>query len=209
MALSNYLSSSDSVRCKFIATLTALTICLTRRKGSGGSERIALVNHIEWLGGQFSAEGLGAVDEWTLYRNRRVNFPRSGIFLEVMLLIGQYNGRRYGKAMPGNAFTATDTIEPAAGACIFKQILSPYTAGGTAQVQIYSWYRPVAGQLNGNRVVGVIFEHVKDPLQRLTVSAQLTIDCSDWGDVIRLVLPMKATMVMGEAHRGQVKGSTS
>ncbi|MCA9206544.1 MAG: FAD-dependent oxidoreductase, partial [Planctomycetales bacterium] len=49
-----------------------------------GVPRIAIVNDIAWLGGQFTAEGLGAVDEWTIYHGRREPFPRSGLFLEIM-----------------------------------------------------------------------------------------------------------------------------
>ena len=41
-----------------------------------GVKRIVLVNDIDWLGGQFSAEGVGCMDEWTAYRGKRVNFPR-------------------------------------------------------------------------------------------------------------------------------------
>src|SRR5688572_29221757 len=48
-----------------------------------GVKRIVLVNDIDWLGGQFSAEGVGCPDEWTLVRGKRVNFPRSGLFLET------------------------------------------------------------------------------------------------------------------------------
>ena len=50
-----------------------------------GIKKIALVNDIEWLGGQFSSEGLGAIDE-----NRghgydgTVPIPRSGIFRDVI-----------------------------------------------------------------------------------------------------------------------------
>src|SRR6202795_523555 len=47
-----------------------------------GVKKIALVRDTEWLGGQFSSEAVGAVDEYTFYRGRNVNFPRSGIFLE-------------------------------------------------------------------------------------------------------------------------------
>jgi hypothetical protein len=49
-----------------------------------GVKKIVLVNDIEWLGGQFSAEGVGCPDEWTSVNGRRVNFPRSGIYSEVI-----------------------------------------------------------------------------------------------------------------------------
>ena len=44
-----------------------------------GVERVVLVNDIDWLGGQFSAEGVGNVDEWTTVGGKRVDFPRSGM----------------------------------------------------------------------------------------------------------------------------------
>ena len=146
-----------------------------------GIRTIALVNDIEWLGGQFSAEGVGAVDEWTLYRSRRVNFPRSGIFLEVMRRIREYDGSRYGVSSPGNSVTATDTIEPAAAARIFAQLLEPYK-----QVSVFSWYEPVRVERQGSRVAAVEFAGTRDARDRLIVRARMTIDASDWGDVIRL-----------------------
>lgn len=147
-----------------------------------GLRRIALVNDIEWLGGQFSAEAVGAVDEWTIYRGRRVNFPRSGLFLEVMRQIRAHNGRKYGVVSPGNAYTALDTIEPRDAADIFARLLEPYRG----QISYLRPYQPVAALRSGNRVDGFTFEHPGDPKRSLTVRARLTIDASDWGDAIRL-----------------------
>jgi hypothetical protein len=151
-----------------------------------GVRRIVLVKDIQWLGGQFSAEAVGAIDEWTIYRRRRVNFPRSGLFLEVIRRIREYNGRTYGVTAPGNAFTATDTIEPAAAARIFAELLDPYTEKGSGQVRVVWPYQPVRVKLQGKRVAGVIFEKTTSASDRLDVSARLTIDATDWGDVIRL-----------------------
>ncbi len=144
-----------------------------------GVPRVAVVNDIAWWGGQFSAEGVGAVDEWTLYRGRRVNFPRSGIFLEVMQAIREYNGRVHGNPSPGNAFTATDTIEPAAAAKIFADLL----AAEKGRLRLYTGYVPVQVHVAGKRVTGVTFAK---GAARQRINARVTIDASDWGDVIRL-----------------------
>jgi hypothetical protein len=85
-----------------------------------GVRKIVLVNDIEWLGGQFSAEGVGCPDEWTSVNGRRVNFPRSGLYSEVIERIRAHNSQIYGMATPGNAFCGTETIEPAAAARIFE-----------------------------------------------------------------------------------------
>jgi hypothetical protein len=144
-----------------------------------GVRRIALVNDIDWFGGQFSAEGVGAVDEWTLYRGRRVNFPRSGLFLEVLRKIREHNARAHGSVSPGNAFTATDTIEAAAAARIFENLIQRYAQ----QIRVYRRYRPVSVHTSKGAVRGVTFEN---GARKLRIDARLTIDASDWGDVIRL-----------------------
>ncbi len=147
-----------------------------------GQRRIALVNDIAWLGGEFSAEAVGAVDEWTVYQGKRANFPRSGMFLEVLQRIRQHNLRKYGLASPGNAFCASETIEPAAAAQIFEELIAPYKE----QIQIIRNHQPVKVEVVNQRIRGVTFEKIDNPKEQLTVRAKLTIDASDWGDVIRL-----------------------
>lgn len=151
-----------------------------------GVKRIVLVNDIEWLGGQFSAEGVGCMDEWTVHRGKRVNFPRSGLFLEMVERIHGHNGRTYGVPRPGNAFCGTETIEPAAAANIMEAMLAPYAEAGSKQVQILRGWLPVHVSLEGNRVSGVEFAQTDGRPGTLTVAAKLTVDSSDWGDVIRL-----------------------
>lgn len=151
-----------------------------------GVKKIVMVNDIEWLGGQFSAEAVGAIDEWTEYKGKRTEFPRSGLFLEVMQRIREHNEKTYGLAQPGNGFCASDIVEAAAGARIFADLVRPYETDGTAQVQVLRPFQPLTVHLEGKRVAGVTFERVDDPTDKLRVNARLTIDASDWGDVIRL-----------------------
>ncbi len=152
-----------------------------------GVPRIVLVNDIAWLGGQFSAEGVGCVDEWTVYRGKRVNFPRSGMFLEIIRSIREVNSRKYGITNPGNAWCGTETIEPAEAARIFDRFIEPHLIGkpGGSISYLHSW-EPVRVVVTNGAVTGVEFAKPDDSQQRLTVNAKLTIDSSDWGDVIRL-----------------------
>ncbi len=143
-----------------------------------GVKKIVLVNDIDWLGGQFSAEGVGCLDEWTTINGKRANFPRSGLFLEMVQRIRAHNSAKYGKAMPGNAFCGTETIEPAAAAKIIEELLKPYV--GTGVLRIIRGYEAQKVAVSDGFVTSVSFQ------PDLTVSAKLTIDASDWGDVIRL-----------------------
>ncbi len=151
-----------------------------------GVKRIVLVNDIGWLGGQFSAEGVGCPDEWTAVRGKKVNFPRSGMFLETIQRIRAHNSQTYGIASPGNAWCGTETIEPAAGAAIFEELVGPYTERGTKQLRIERGWQPAKVNLDGNRVGGVLFERADGSPGQLAVHARLTVDSSDWGDVVRL-----------------------
>ncbi len=146
-----------------------------------GVKRVVLVNDIEWLGGQFSSEGVGCVDEWTTVNGKRTHFPRSGIFLEVLERIHRHNRERYGKANPGNAYCGTETIEPAAAERIFEDLLQPYVKSGS--VRIERGWEPIRVSVENRRVRGVEFAR---GAERMTVDAAVTLDSSDWGDVIRL-----------------------
>ncbi len=146
-----------------------------------GVKRVILVNDIDWLGGQFSSEGVGNVDEWTTVNGKRVEFPRSGMFLEVVRAIHAVNQRKYGTAQPGNSFCARLTIEPREAANIFESLVKPQVDAG--RLRIERGWEPVAVDAAKNRVIGVRFQNGE---KKLHVLASLTIDASDWGDIIRL-----------------------
>jgi hypothetical protein len=149
-----------------------------------GISKTVLVNDIDWLGGQFSAEGVGCADEWTVVNGRRTHFPRSGLFLEVLGRMRAHNSLTYGKSSPGNAFCGTETIEPAAAAQIFEDLLAPVIQQG--RLRVTRGWHPTHVQVDRQRVHSVSFAPTKGGPGRLEVRARLTIDASDWGDVIRL-----------------------
>ena len=152
-----------------------------------GVKRIVLTNDHEWLGGQFCTQGIGPIDEWTVVEGKRVNFPRSGTFLEIIERIRAHNRRTYGVATPGNSWCGSDTIEPRAAAAIFEEWLAPHVASGVLRIE-RSWDVDTVETKEG-RVTGVSFVPSffarEDPDKRLTIRAKLTIDSSDLGDVIR------------------------
>ncbi len=150
-----------------------------------GVRKIVLVNDIGWLGGQFSAEGVGCLDEWIVVNGKRTNFPRSGLFLEMVRRIRAHNSAKYGKACPGNAFCGTETIEPKAAADIFEAWLGEHAS----QVRVLRGWEPVRVNVKSGAVTGVVFDKVPSeprPGETCEVRAPLTLDSSDWGDVIRL-----------------------
>ena len=147
-----------------------------------GVKKIVLVNDIEWVGGQFSAEGLGAIDENRAKDyNGAVPIPRSGIFLEVIEAIEAENARLYGGIRrPGNTRVIT-TSRPIVSEKVFRNLLEPYEE--TGQIQRFSNYVVDSVEVKADRVKGATF--LSETGEKLQVTARITIDASDWGDVIQ------------------------
>ena len=148
-----------------------------------GVGRVVLVNDIDRFGGQFSNEGVGPADERVLMKGRSVNFPRSGMMLEVVRAMRVHNLRTYGMEMPGNCWSGTDTIEPGPAARIFEDLLAPEVKAG--RLRVFRGYAPETVHADGGRVTGVRFASASGGAP-LEVRARLTVDATDWGDVIRL-----------------------
>jgi hypothetical protein len=150
-----------------------------------GVKRIVLVNDIEWLGGQFSAEALLAIDEnrGPAGYDHTVPFPRNGMFREVIDRIEQINREKYGRARPGNTRVIT-TCRPSDAAQAFRELVQPYVDSG--QLTIVSNHYPVAATRDGDRLAAMTFAAVDNTDSQLTVAAKITVDASDWGDAIKL-----------------------
>ncbi len=148
-----------------------------------GVRRIVLVNDIEWLGGQFSAEGLGAIDE-----NRgdgydgSVPIPRSGIFCDVIDSIETRNAALYGGVRrPGNTRVITTSL-PVESERVFRNLLRPFEDNGT--IERFSNFQVQSVTLRGKRLTAVRFSSTGSSTC-LIVHAKMTIDASDWGEVIQ------------------------
>ncbi len=146
-----------------------------------GVGSIVLVNDIEWLGGQFTAESLVAIDE-----NRgpvnRFPFPRSGLFKEVMDRIEADNLERYGAARPGFTHVHT-TCRPVHAEAAFREMVGPYVDSG--QLRIISNHYPVSATVEDGALKAVTFAPTEGDEDRFTVHAPITIDASDWGEVVQ------------------------
>ncbi len=156
-----------------------------------GVSKIVLVNDIEWLGGQFSAEALSAVDENSNTTGlapgvrHQVPIPRSGLFKEAVERIHRINKEKYGHPRPGNTRVNT-TVRPADGNRVFHEMIQPYVESG--QIEVVSHYYPVEVLKSPDGIVvrGVRFQSTHDPGQQMTVRASLTMDATEWGEVVKL-----------------------
>ena len=152
-----------------------------------GVKSITMVSDTDWLGGQFTTEALMAIDENRGARgyDQTVPMSRHGMFKETIERIEAHNKRKYGQPRPGNTRVITTTC-PADAAQVFEDMVQPYVESG--QLRIIRRMIPTQAILSaeGNTVQGVEFVSLDDAQKTLRIKAKLTVDASDWGDVIKL-----------------------
>jgi FAD dependent oxidoreductase len=152
---------------------------------------ITVVHDGPWLGGQYTEQGLVCVDEskgtgevgWgPSWHPMKRSFHRFGLFKELMYRIEAHNTKKYGSPMPGKPMHGPTTFRPAEAEAIFREMLQPYVSSG--QVTLKLNHIPVAAMKSEGKVTGMTFR--SDKGNTLEVTAALTIDASDWGDVVQL-----------------------
>lgn len=165
-----------------------------------GLSDIVIVHDGHWLGGQFTEQALACVDEnkgvgnvgWGVdWHPMKRSFHRSGLFKELMDQIEAFNESKYGSPMPGRPWHGPSTFRPAEAEAVFRQILQPYIDAG--QVRLIENHRVVRADVDATgegsrqrrRLKGLWFAPTDQEQTDLHVTATLTIDASDWGDVIQ------------------------
>ncbi len=160
-----------------------------------GVEKVVVVHDGEWFGGQYTEQALACVDEdkgngkvgWGVdWHPMKRSFHRSGLFKELMDSIESQNVARYGSKMPGRPYHGPSTFRPAEAEEAFRAIIQPYLDSG--QVSVVWNHYPVSATVeeDGNRLTGVGFAPVGGDSPALNVKAPMTIDASDWGEVIQV-----------------------
>ncbi|MDC0322341.1 FAD-dependent oxidoreductase [Verrucomicrobiales bacterium] len=158
-----------------------------------GVKSITIVHDGEWYGGQYTEQALACVDEnkgpgkvgWGVdWHPMKRSFHRSGLFKELMDRIEAHNTTQYGSPMPGKPWHGPSTFRPAEAEAIFREMIQPFVDSG--QVQVFWNHYAVAAQVEGNLLRGTDFAPLGKIESDLSVKATMTIDASDWGDIIQL-----------------------
>lgn len=146
-----------------------------------------IVEATPWLGGMFTAQGVGACDG-------NHNLP-SGIWNEFREQLRIH----YGGAEALNTGWVSNTLfEPHVGDSIFKSMASK-----EKNLEVIYKYHFVDVIKDGNTIKGAIFEN--DAQQRLIVNATVTIDATDIGETLKAAgaeyrLGMDSQQETGEAN---------
>jgi hypothetical protein len=167
-----------------------------------GVSTIDLVHDGNWIGGQFTEQGLACVDEnkgvgkvgWGVdWHPMKRAFHRSGLFKEWMDRMEAFNRNKYGDAMPGRPYHGPSTFRPAEAEAIFREMLQPYLDNGQIRLRLNRY--PVEAKVDNRgahpRLMALRFSTLQSSAQHddasdIWIRARLTIDASDWGDAIQV-----------------------
>ena len=160
-----------------------------------GVGSITVVHDGDWLGGQYTEQGLACVDEnlgvgrvgWgPEWNSKKRAFHRFGLFKELIDQIEALNVRKYGSPMPGKPMHGPTTFRPAEAQEIFCEMLKPYIDSGQVVLRLNQVPATVMKTEGGKRLTGMSFRSRDDVSRTLNVAASFTIDASDWGDAVQL-----------------------
>ncbi|MBC7188281.1 MAG: FAD-dependent oxidoreductase [Calditrichaeota bacterium] len=128
--------------------------------------QVALVEETPWLGGMLTAAGVSAVDGNHL-------LP-SGLWGEFRQHLYDHYG---GPQAVATGWVSNTLFEPRVGEAIFRRMVA-----GEPNIDVTHGYWPVRVLTRRGRVHGVQFENCRGEL--LTVRATITIDATEYGDVL-------------------------
>ena len=130
-----------------------------------------LAEETGWLGGMYTAAGVSVFDGNPIYGHGTV--LETGIFHEICQALRTYY-QEAGRPITG----ARISFEPS----VADMLLKAKCAAEPHLVVCHGW-RPLAAVKDGSRVLGVRFA---TPQGEQVVSAQVTIDCTETGDLLAL-----------------------
>lgn len=169
----------------YSATLTALR----------ANVDVCLVQPQAVVGGQFTAQALPASDDGDLLRQRAIGLALDGerfaisrgqrLFRDRQRELQPVNGRK--DPNPGGGWVSPFATTPVVAATAMNEAISPYLNNG--QLRLIPWAEPVEvlfEQPNQRRqVVGVVC-HDRQRDHQFTVSAQVTLEATDLGDLLEI-----------------------
>jgi hypothetical protein len=155
--------------------------------------KVCVTEETDWLGGQFTAQGLNASDE-----NQYIeDVGSTKTFQKFRALIRAPYG---GKANPGRCWVSYLCAPPIAAVDAIGTLLSPYIQQG--KVKVFYGVTPASVDKSGDRVTAVRIRRVQDG-GVFTVRAKQTIDATELGDVIKLAGAAYRTGQESRAETGE------
>jgi flavin-dependent dehydrogenase len=175
-------------QCDILVAGGGLGGCAAALAAARMGRRVILTEETDWLGGQLTSQAVSCPDESHYIEE----FGCTQTYRALREGIRNYYRRHYpllpGPASdphlsPGNGWVSRLCQEPRVGLAVINEILAPHISAG--RVEVLYRHRAVAAQVDGDVVRSVEFENLEDG-SRVTISADVTLDATELGDLLPL-----------------------
>jgi len=153
-------------------------------------KRVIMTEEYDWIGGQLTSQAVPSdehtwVEQFGITRSYRAlrNGVRQYYRDHYPLTEG---ARAWGDLNPGGGWVSRICAEPRVSLAVMESMLMPYIGAG--RLTILKPWRPVAADVDGDRVRSVTLRH-RDSGAEIVISADYVLDATELGDL----LPMTGT----------------
>jgi len=177
--------------------------CATALAACRNHQRVILVEETDWIGGQFSQQGVppdehpwiesyGAPASYREFRNKvRAYYTRNYPLTEEALMCKYFN--------PGNGSVSRLCHEPKIALFVLYEMFAPYISNKS--LLILTEHKIKKAEVNGDNLVAVEIEDVNQN-ESIYLSAPYFVDATERGDV----LPLSGTeYITGSESKSQTK----
>lgn len=151
--------------------------------------RVVLLEETDWLGGQFTAQGVSALDE----HEHIESFGGTASYMQLRALLREHYRAQAGAAghgdhfNPGQCWVTRLAFEPRAAVQVLERLLAPHVYAG--RLSVHPRTKVVAAETasatNGDRIGTVVAMNLDDA-RLVRFHPELLIDATELGDLLPL-----------------------
>jgi len=149
---------------------------------------VVLTEEYDWLGGQLTSQAVPP-DEHSWVEQFGVTATYRALRAGIRDYYRRHypltdRARRWEHLNPGAGHVSRLCHEPRVALAVIESMLAPYR--GSGRLRVLQPYRPVAAEVDGDRVTVVVLAHRDDARDRLTVTAPYVLDATETGELLPL-----------------------
>ena len=172
--------------------------CAAALAAARNGMRVVLTEECAWVGGQLTSQAVPPDEHRWIEQ-----FGSTRTYRQYREAVRDYYRRNYPLTQearsrwnlnPGDGSVSRLTHEPKVSVAVLEAMLAPHVSAG--RVVILTGHRPVAADVNGDRVRAVVVEGER----RREIRAKYFLDATEQGDLLPLA---KAEYVIGAESRGE------
>lgn len=167
--------------------------------------RVVLTEQYDWLGGQLTSQAVPP-DEHIWVEQFGVTASYRALRDDIRAYYRRHyplteRAGRWRELNPGAGYVSRLCHEPRVALAVIEASLAPYR--GSGRLTVLAPYRPVAAQVDGDRVRAVRLAHRDHAAEQITVTAPYVLDATETGELLPLTGTEYVTGFESQSQTGE------